>query len=472
MAKVSNPLLPHQVRALEVLCSKEDQLVEYGTGTGKTRIYVEFADIMVRSGDIPGLILVPNSLMEQTVEQFSEWLGDRWIDKHLKILGPPRKVESRREALKRGRDDIYLLSHESLSYKEVKEALAYRRWKFVIVDEASRFRNSSIRTRTLLLTGRRADTRYAFTGRLQVKTPADVFYVMNFLNDGIFGTKQRQLFIFEYCIIGGYQGREPIDVRPDKLPQLKAIMDAHTIRCELRDIRELPPRQLIVYRVDIARDQKKAYDQMRDQLRVEIERVAEPVFQSRSKTYATRLQRLQEIGAGFARNIDGDVVALSSPKTTELVNILADSPEVPTIVWYWWRPELDRIATALSRARLTYRVFGQKGAKDDFESGKVNIFIAQLAKGGYGLNLPRAVRMVYHSLPWDLDVYLQSQERNMRLNTKTPGKRKDGSDGYLEIIHLLLRNTVDEYVRGKLVSKAGISEKISKSQALEMLRSS
>lgn len=316
----------------------------------------------------------------------------------------------------------------------------------------------------------RARTRYALTGRLQVNTPADLFYVMNFLDKGLFGTLNRQIFVNNYCIIGGYMGREPTDVRPDKLEELRAIMNARTIRCELKDMRKLPPRELVVYRVDIHKEQRKVYEQMRDELKVEIERLGEPEFKSQSKTYATRLQRLQEISAGFARNIDGEVVSLPSPKTTELVEMLDDSPEIPTIVWYWWTPERDRIATALSRAKIPYRIFGKPGAKDEFESGKVNVFLAQLAKGGYGLNLPRAIRMIYHSLPWDLDVYLQSQERNMRLNTKMPKRRKDGTRGYLEIVHLLIRGSVDEYVRDKLVSKAGISEKISKSQALSMLR--
>lgn len=465
------PLLDKQAWAVEEVCNREFLLVEFGTGTGKTRIYVESIDIMVRSGDTPILLLVPNSLMEQTVEQFEYWLGEAWVEKHLKILGPPRKIERRREALKRGNDDVYILSHESLSYGDIREALAYRKWAAVIVDEGSRFRNHSGRTRTLMMLQSRSATRYVFTGRLQVKTPSDIFYVMNFLDKGLFGTMNRAIYINNFCLIGGYMGREPIDVRPEKLEELRTIMNERTIRCELRDLRKLPKRVLQVYRVDISADQRKAYEQMRIALKVEIERTGEPEFRSQCKTYATRLQRLQEISAGFARNIDGEVVSLPSPKTREMVEILSDTPEIPTIVWYWWTPERDRIATMLSKAKIPYRIFGAKGARQDFESGKVNVFIAQLAKGGYGLNLPRAIRMIYHSLPWDLDVYLQSQERNMRLTTKTPGRRKDGTKGFLEVIHLLVRNSVDEYVRMKLLTKAGISEKISKSQALEMLRS-
>ena len=93
------PLQDHQSRALVALSEVQDLLVEYGTGTGKTRIYIELVDILTKIGDVPILVLVPNSLMEQTLGQFEHWLGERWTEKHLRVLGPPRNIERRRDAL-------------------------------------------------------------------------------------------------------------------------------------------------------------------------------------------------------------------------------------------------------------------------------------------------------------------------------------------------------------------------------------
>jgi len=200
---------------------------------------------------------------------------------------------------------------------------------------------------------------------------------------------------------------------------------------------------------------------MQETLRVEIERENDEAFHSHVRTYATRLQRLQEIGAGFARNIAGDVEYLPCTKTNTLIDLLEDEPTIPTVVWGWWVPELQKIEQALKKARLSYVTFGHPGAIQSFMEGRVNIFISQIARGGYGLNLTRAERMIYHSLPWDLDAYLQSQERNMRLTTTA--KR-------LEIVHLVTRNSVDEYVRKRLVEKADLSAKLTRSQALEMLQ--
>lgn len=454
-------ILKHQRRALRVIASKEYELIEYGTGTGKTRIIVDACRLLVEVGDLPAIVCVPNSLIDQTYDQFIEWAGTRWTERHVMRLGTGKSIENRRVELKRGRSSIYLLSHEALSYKEIREAIYYRYWAAAFVDEGSRFRNYSKRTVTLKALGAKSRSRYVFTGRLMVRTPADVFYVMNFLKPGLFNTYNREVFVREYCTVGGYMGNQATGIRPEKLGQLKAIMDAHTIRCELRDIREMPTRELSIRRVDMLPAQRKAYHEMRDTLALEIERLGEPEFNSKAKTYATRLQRLQEIAAGFARNIEGDIITLPSPKTLETMAVLEDSPDTPTIVWYWWIPERDRIAIELKRRKLNFSIFGFPNAQTDFQTGKTNIFLAQLARGGYGLNLPRAIQMIYHSLPWDLDTYLQSQERNVRLNTTAK---------YLSIIHMVARDTADEYVRSKLLDKAGISMLMSKSQALELLR--
>lgn len=454
-------MLKHQRRAVKALCKYAWMLVEYGTGTGKTRVIVEACKILVEVGDVPIYIGVPNSLIEQTIEQFQQWVGKKWTRNNVRVLDSGKTIWRRRDELKRGNSNVYLVSHEAMSYKEIREGIAYRQWKAAFIDEASRFRNYSKRTQTLKILGSRSQSRYAFTGNLMVRTPADVFYIMTWLDPTIFGTLDKKEFVTEYCMLGGYFGNEPVDIRPDKLTKLAAIMDANRIQCELRDIRELPEREMIMHMVNMRDDQLHAYQQMRDELKVEIERIGEPEFISNVRTYATRLMRLQEIAAGFARNIDGEVTFLPSPKTTELIEILLESPDIPTVVWYWWTPERDRICAELKKRKIPFSLFGVAGAREQFLSGKTNVFVAQLAKGGFGLNLTRAVRMIYHSLPWDLDVMLQSQERNMRLDTTAE---------YLEIVHILTRNSVDGYVRKRLLDKAGISSKLSRSEALAMLR--
>lgn len=459
------PIGAHQNVAIDAIIDHESLLIEYGTGTGKSRIYIETIEALVLAGEVPILVLVPNSLIEQTIEEFWTWLGKPWVRRNLLPLTGSMKIENRRHHLRFGKYPVYLLSHEAMSYKSIREGLSGRRWAAVFLDEASRFRNYSNRTRTLIQLGKRAASRYAFTGNLAPRVSSDVWYVMNWLRPGLFGTTNRQIFTTSYCLLGGFEGREPIAIRPDKLKEFRGIMDAARISCELRDVRDLPERVLHVHHVTMPDEARRAYVTLQETLRLEIERVDDDTFKSHVRTYATRLQRLQEITSGFARNLDGEVVSLPSGKTHAMLDLLEDEPDTPTVIWYWWIPERDAIVNALAKKHIPYVAFGgpaETHAVKRFMDGHVNVFVSQLARGGYGLNLTRAERMIYHSLPWSLDVYLQSQERNMRLTTTAE---------HLEIVHLTTRHSVDEYVRNRLLDRADISAQLTRSQALELLRS-
>lgn len=457
------PAGSHQVRGVDEIMARESVLVEYGTGTGKTRIIAESVEAIIAAGEVPILILVPNSLIEQTTDELRLWLGEAWVERYLMVLSGGYTIDQRRQQIKYAKRAVYLLSHEAMSFPLIKEALLARRWAAVFLDEASRFRNYSNRTKALAALGKKAATRYGFTGNLAPRVPSDVWYVMNWIRPGLFGTTNRGVFTNTYCLLGGYEGRQPIGLRPDKLREFRAIMDQHRITCDLRDIRTLPPRVLHVHYTNMPDKTRQAYVTLQETLRLEVERVDDATFTSQVRTYATRLQRLQEITSGFARNIEGDVVYLPSSKTTAMLELLDDEPDKPTIIWGWWRPELDFITAALVKRRIPHVVFGaDPEAVERFMRGEVNVFVSQLARGGYGLNLTRAERMVYHSLPWSLDVYLQSQERNMRLTTTADR---------LEIVHLTTRHSVDEYVRSRLLERADVSSQLTRSQALELLRS-
>jgi SNF2 family DNA or RNA helicase len=455
------PLGEHQDRAINEALDREHLLTEYGTGTGKSRVYIEFIEALVASGEVPILLAVPNALIEQTVEEFYKWLDARWVSTKLLVLDRAFTIENRAHHLRYGKQAVFLIGHEAMSYPQIRAAIAARKWAASIVDEASRFRNYSNRTKALNSLQARAETRYAFTGNLAPQSPADVWYVANYLKPGLFGTRNVQTFKSTYCLMGGFENRSVIGLRPDKAAEFREIMDSIRISCQLSDVRDLPERVLHTPRVTMPKRAREAYKTLQETLRLEIERVDDAVFRSMVKTYATRLQRLQEITAGFARNIEGDVVGLPCAKTTALLDLLEDEPDRPTVVWYWWRPELTSIEAALKKARIPFVSFGEPRAVETFMQGGVNVFVSQLAKGGYGLNLTRAERMVYHSLPWSLDIYLQSQERNMRLTTTAE---------HLEIVHLTTRDSVDEYVRHKLLQRADISGQLTKSQALELLR--
>ena len=91
------PIGEHQERAIDEIMQRDSLLIEYGTGTGKTRIYAEAIEALILAGEAPVLVLVPNSLIEQTTDEFRFWLGPDWSEKFLMVLNGGFSIEDRRQ---------------------------------------------------------------------------------------------------------------------------------------------------------------------------------------------------------------------------------------------------------------------------------------------------------------------------------------------------------------------------------------
>lgn len=466
--------LPHQERAINAILERPALYVAYGTGTGKFGIMVTAAEALYYAFGGQVLILSPNSILDQQVRDMDDWIPDTWRDSG-RVLGGSLTLRDREAALRTPFSGITLLSHEGMGgsvlgpdeerESPVAMALAGLRPTAVLVDEASRFRNNSKRTNSLVSLGLKTRRRYMFSGTQVVKNPLDVWWPMKFINlgwcrgpDGRPITRKTD-FLSQYCVMdpAAWKPTPLPQVRPETKTELLRNLDAWRITCQLSDVRGLPERIVKVRTVPLSPEQARAYATLRDTLALEIARESAESFRTQVRTYATRMMRLQEIAAGFARNVDHDWEPFKvSAKTRELVALL-EGDASPTIVWTWWKPEATIIGRALDRAGLEYTSDYQAFQDPDGPS----VLIQQIASGGVGRNLQRASRMIFHSLSWSAEDMAQALDRNMRLSTTHPS---------LAIDYLIADRTIDQYLLDKLGGKADLSEQLTRTKALELLR--
>lgn len=451
-------LKPHQKDGVSHILSHEYAITGAGTGTGKTGMMV-YASKMALADGKPVLNLVPNSIMEQTWEEYEAWTDPEWTREHVVQLHKMRQSERARLLRAVRPNQIVIASHEMMANKEVAAGLERHHWALTLVDEGSRFRNDSLRSHCLGRLRKLSGIRNVMSGTIVVRNRADLWFPGVFLKYGLFHDArgnpitQHDIFLRHFFEYDNENEEFLPDERPEHKAELDATINAITWRVQLSDVRDMPARTLTRRVVDMSAAQRRAYAELRDTLRLEIEREGDRDFKLRVRHYVTRIQRLQEIAAGFARNPSGDIYYIGSSKTDELGELLSDG--APTIVWSWWIPERDAILDRLRDLRIPVT-----RDRADFNAGKAQVIVMSPASGGYGTNLDRAERMIYHSLPWDLDLYIQSQERNWRLTTTLPK----------EIVHLVSRDSIDERVLGKLQAKASISERtMGRSDALSLL---
>lgn len=104
----------------------------------------------------------------------------------------------------------------------------------------------------------------------------------------------------------------------------------------------------------------------------------------------------------------------------ELIDSIIATPGAKVIVWCVFHPEMDSIVSRLKAAEIGYvRVDGKTrdpmAAIDAFnDDPSVRVYVGQVASG-VGINLVSAAYVIYCSLPYTLNAYTQSLDRNYRI---------------------------------------------------------
>ena len=129
------------------------------------------------------------------------------------------------------------------------------------------------------------------------------------------------------------------------------------------------------------------------------------------------------------------------------------------IIWASYRVELDQIEKAVKKTKVGYvRVEGgMTGATVQQCMAQFNnepacrVYIGQVSTG-VGITLNAANYTIYYNLPWSLDHYLQSLDRNYRI----------GQDRKVVVYRLIGRHTLDEAKATALEQKIDFSDLVTK----------
>jgi SNF2 family DNA or RNA helicase len=112
-----------------------------------------------------------------------------------------------------------------------------------------------------------------------------------------------------------------------------------------------------------------------------------------------------------------------NPKLDDLMELLVDilqKQDAKVIVWCWFHPEMDSIVRRLDVAGIKHvRVDGKTSdpmaAVDAFnDEPDIRVYVGQMASG-VGINLVAATYVIYSTLPYSLNAYLQCMDRNYRI---------------------------------------------------------
>ncbi len=336
-----------------------------------------------------------------------------------------------------------------------------KRRTLLVLDESPRIKNPTAkRTKAVLKLGEKAISRRILTGTPITNGPFDAYSQIDFL-DGMFWSRRHlgsyfafknHFGIFETQHLSNgrrFQARVGFKNVDSLYDMLLPISDRKT----KDEVLDLPPKVYSKIYVEMTKQQRKIYDEIRDNAIAFLES-GEMVT---AAIVIVEMLRLQQIVNGFVMTeLDQTIVDIEggNPRIDALIEALDDTAPQQSIVWARFQHDIDLIAKRLDKEKITYvRYDGRTSDKDrataiaDFRAGTARVFLANPAAAGEGLTLIEATVVIYYSNTFKLAERLQSEDRPHRIGqTKT-----------VLYIDLVCPDTMDERIVKALRDKLNVA---------------
>jgi SNF2 family DNA or RNA helicase len=493
-------LYGYQSEEVEQLKSTRSRLVGNDPGTGKT--YVGLAlDQLNRAGDgnskvtLPAyqktLIVAPKSVLGV----WDDHCMDLTEDDIFLIDTDKQPHKAREEFLKPLLDKRkagYFICHwESLRLLEPRMTKKSLVFTHIIADEVHRAKNKKAQQTQAL---KRLQTWYksGLSGTPADNKPQDLWSILNWLWPNYYTSYWAfvKAYLDYYTDDNGF--RKIGGPNPDTIGLLRKEMAPWYVRRRKEDVLpDLPPKYYTRIWVNLGKQQRLAYDEMRTTMMAWVEDHREELEKNEplvANAAIAQLVRLGQFAVGYMRlkldddgnivmkrykkvdKVTGEIEIVEKPvwemtepaaKVDALMDILGDRLEYDTDTGEWggeqivifsrYRQAIDLIQQRVEAKGIPYSLFhgsvkgtDREKAKRDFQSGKSRLFLGTIKAGGVGLTLTAARTIIFIDRDWSPSINLQAEDRLHRIGQKDA----------VEVIDLMARNTVDLGQKQQLATKA------------------
>lgn len=361
-------------------------------------------------------------------------------------------------------DGWYLINYEGLietgnktrrgKPKATPSMFAILKWQTIILDESACIRNPQAqRTKVCLEMGKVAKQRAVLSGLPNPEGPLDFFSQMQFVYRSFMGCSNYWEFRATHFILDEWGNAIP------RLGATRLIRQAVRKKASVLSRKEvgLDNIPLVETRhVDFTPEHRKKYDL--------IERDFE--FEGRETNWSVvKFNWMLQYTGGCPTEGTGHAL-----KLMELAYLLrSELKGQQFLVWYQFQREGDAIVDRLTNQFNRYKVgriagnvslAKRKRFQRQLERGEIDGLVLQVGCARYGLDLSAASVAIYYTIPSSHDVYGQSRDRIVHPKKKEP----------LLLVHLLVRNTIDDDIFTVLQDKRTCSRTLFRKRVLTRMR--
>ena len=456
----------HQMTALEKSWNKENFAYFMEMGTGKTKVLIDNLAMLYDKGKVDGaLIVAPKGVVKTWYEQELPTHLPNHIE-NVTVLWQPNITKTQQEKLESLFEietalHILIMNVEAFSTdKGVKFASKFlnSHKTLMAVDESTTIKTPTAkRTKNIINLGKSAKYRRIMTGSPITKNPLDLYTQCEFLDPYLLDFASYYSFRNRYAEMKTMhlRGRSIQVVSEFKnLGELSETVKTFSERILKEDCLDLPPKIFMKRHVALTADQKRIYNQMKEQ--------ALAILNGKmttTMTVLTQLMRLHQITCGHFTADDGSTQPVDSNRLNELMSIL-DETEGKAIIWANYQLSVGEIIQRIVKEYGEdsyvhyYGLTSQEDRQDNIRKFQndpnCRFIIGTPQTGGYGITLTQAHTVIYYSNSYDLEKRLQSEDRAHRI-----GQKKT-----VTYIDLIAEDTVDEKIVKALRDKINIASEV------------
>lgn len=446
-------LRKYQLDLVNAIKKQDKLLLAVDMGLGKTISVLTAIEEMPEVKKI--LIVAPLRVAKFTwPDELKNW-------EHLKdityttIIGTPKQRE------KAINEDVrvYIINRENLNWLYENANINF---DMVVMDESSSLKAAKMKTKTGTL------TRYAALLKLSENSKKIVFLTGTPTSNGLqdlFGQiypldqnvlgKSKNKFLQEYFL---NVSRDPnYAIWQAKRGSFEVVMEKIkdlVIKMKTEDFLQLPDFLQIDKVIELDKKELDLYNKLSNDFILNINNDNEIVAENKAVLIGKLLQFAT--GCVYVDDLENAPIVnkrtyniFHTKKYDALEDLIEENDTDNFLIFYNYQHELAELQSRFKDVRLLKTEQDLK----DWNDGKIKIFACHPASAGHGLNLQHGGSlMVWLSLPWSLELY---QQANKRLH-------RSGQKNTVRCFHLIVKDTVEQYVVKILNNKNATQDEIFK----------
>ena len=459
---------PYQQEALDKMSEVEglNFALFCEPGTGKTKMAID------RAGD-----LWSRGLIDSVIVVAPKGVHNQWVNEQLPIHYPfSYQANWWKAGTKAGfvqdqnsfyaEDAIawWTINYDALHTAKGKEAMSKildECGNFLLVlDESHNVKNArTLRWKNCNILSQKTNcvSRLLLTGTPIAKDLSDEWAQLKILDEAIIGVRYITHFRAEYCILGGFQGKQFLG--PRNLKQFKKITDPYIYRARKRDLDGIPEKVYRRWSFSMTPKQKQMYRDLKRNLIAMID--SEEVVSVTNALPA--ILRLQQISNGYVprdsdKSLQHIMPPTKNPRLCALEEILTETEDdYPVIIWCRFQEDVRMILDKFDNAVSYYGAMKDDEKKISLErwldpsDQEARLFVATPGSGGTGLNLQKGgcAHAIYYSNSENFIQRQQSEDRIHRIGAK---------GDHVLYTDIVSRGSRDYAILSNLKSKKNLSE--------------